>query len=289
MLSRLAFTSGKEVSSLWTKKTLSRCLSQAVAVQESDKVVLPKEINDRLMKYPARLENYEDFKMPGAPYEGMGPLPPVPDYEDVKKELKFYFIPKYWFDFFYEKTGVTGPYVFAGALFTFLASKEFYMFGHNYGHHSRQIFWSAVTIAYFNSKYGEMLRDMIEDWRTERYIAMDAIKEEEVKNCYEVIEEINLAKWRAGLSEFYNEAKQANLQLMLETAFFERQAAVVNRIKQKLDYQIAVQKVDNELAQSHMVNWIEGKVLESISQDTQSETLDACIAELHVMAEKESS
>jgi len=289
MLSRLAFSSGKEVTSLWTKN-LSRSLSQAVAVAGDDnKVVLPQEMQDRLMKYPARLQDWENHKMPGAPYEGMGPLPPVPDYEDTKKDLKFYFIPKHWFDFFYERTGVTGPYVFAGALFTFLASKEYYMFGHNYGHHSRQIFWTAVTIGYLNQQYGGMIRDQVEEWRTEKYRAMDAIKEEEVVNCYEVIEKLNLDKWRAGLSEFYNEAKQANLQVMLETAFLQRQAAVVNRIKQKLDYQLAVQQVDTELAQSHMVEWIEGKVMESIAADTQAATLDSCIAELHVLADKESS
>ena len=37
---------------------------------------------------------------------------------------------------------------------------------------------------------------------------MDQIKEAEVESCYEELEEVNLAKWRAGLSEFYNEAKQ---------------------------------------------------------------------------------
>lgn len=289
MLSRLVFTSGKEVSSLWTKTTLTRCLSQAVAVakDEGSSVQLPQEISDRLMKYPAQLHDWENFKMPGAPYDGMGPLPPVPEYEEVKKDLKFYFIPKSWFDFFYNRTGVTGPYVFAGALFTFLASKEYYMFGHNWGHHSRQIFWSFVVYGWLNHKYGESLRDVVEGWRTEPFHAMDSIKEEEVVACYEVLENLRLLKWRAGLSEYYNEAKQINLDVMLETAFLERQAAVVNRIKQKLDYQIAVQKVDNELAHSHMVDWIEKKVMETITPESQRETLDSCISELHVLAAKQ--
>ena len=39
---------------------------------------------------------------------------------------------------------------------------------------------------------------------------MDAIKEEEVVACYEVIENLRLLKWRAGLSEYYNEAKKVN-------------------------------------------------------------------------------
>jgi len=212
MLSRLALNSAKDFSSVWTKSSLTRCLSQAVAVakDETSSVSLPSDISDRLMKYPAQLHDWENFKMPGGPYDGMGPLPPVPEYEDVKKDLKFYFIPKSWFDFFYEKTGVTGPYVFAGALFTFLASKEYYLFGHNWGHHSRQIFYMAITFTWLNHKYGGMLRDLVETWRVERFQAMDAIKEEEVVACYEVIENLRLLKWRAGLSEYYNEAKKVN-------------------------------------------------------------------------------
>jgi len=285
MLSRMVNSSRKELSSLWTKN--SRSLSQAVAISDESKVQLPAEISDRLMKYPARLQDWESFKMPGAPYEGMGPLPPVPDYEDVKQDLKFYFIPKDWFDFFYEKTGVTGPYVFAGAFFTFLASKEYYMFGHTYGHHSRQIFWSFVTFGLINKHYGNIARDAVEDWRTARIRAYDEIKEEEVIACYEQIEALKLTKWRAGLSEFYNEAKLANVQTMLETSFLQRQASVVNRIKQLLDYQVAVQNVDKELAQSHMVEWVEAKVMEAITPESQAATLDSCIAELHALGEKE--
>jgi len=285
MLSRLAISSRNEVSSLWSKAA-KRSFSQAVVAKDEAESVLPQEITDRLNKYPAQLHDWENFKMPGAPYDGMGPLPPVPEYENVKKDLKFYFLPKSWFDFFYEKTGVTGPYVFGGAIFTMLASKEYYMFGHTYGHHSRQIFWMFVTYGLLNRAYGEQVRDYVENLRTEKFHAMDAIKEEEVQACYEVLDNVKLLKWRAGLSELYNEAKKVNLDIMLETAFLERQAQVVNRIKQKLDYQVAVQKVDAELEHAHMIEWIETKVMETITPESQRATLDACIADLHVLAEK---
>jgi len=279
MLSRLATKT--ELSS----KNLVRCFSQ-VAVADDKKVQLPQEIADKLNKFPARME-IDGYTMPGAPYEGMGPLPPVPDYEDVKKDLKFYFLPKSWFDFFYEKTGVTGPYVFAGAVFTALCSKEYYMFGHNYDHHSRQIFWMAVTFGLLNKNYGESVRDFFEDFRTRKFIAMDQIKEAEVESCYEELEEVNLAKWRAGLSEFYNEAKQVNLAAMLETCTLERQAMVAGAVRNKLEYHKAVQGVDKELAQNHMVEWVEGQVMQSINEESQEATLDSCIAELHVLAEKQ--
>ena len=46
--------------------------------------------------------------MPGAPYEGMGPLPPLPEYDP--NAVRHYVIPEHWFDFLYERTGASGWY-----------------------------------------------------------------------------------------------------------------------------------------------------------------------------------
>ncbi|CAG2178722.1 unnamed protein product, partial [Oppiella nova] len=45
------------------------------------------------------------------------PRVPVPIWPD---RTRLYMLPESWFDYFYQKTGVTGPYVFFGAFGTFL-------------------------------------------------------------------------------------------------------------------------------------------------------------------------
>ena len=70
------------------------------------------------------------------------------------ERTRLYLIPNSWFDFFYEKTGVTGPYVFGATFLTFLLSKEIYIIEH-------EIFTGlslAILTAVVCVKFGPQLR-----------------------------------------------------------------------------------------------------------------------------------
>ena len=53
--------------------------------------------------------------------------------------------------------------------------------------------------------------------------------------------------------------------MLLETNFRERIHMVTNEVKKRMDYQIAVQNLNRQMEQEHMVNWVEKSVVGSIT------------------------
>lgn len=69
------------------------------------------------------------------------PRPTMPLYP---KPIRLWVIAQTWLDFFYHKTGVTGPYSFGIAFGTFLISKEYFVFEHD-----APLIWALPSIAAF--------------------------------------------------------------------------------------------------------------------------------------------
>ncbi|CAK8683251.1 ATP synthase subunit b, mitochondrial-like [Clavelina lepadiformis] len=280
MLSRLFCSTGRIVGKS-TKIPL--CLRVVSARSNSTNSVIEtgtSTIQIKDMNYPARLDDWENFKMPGAPYEGMGPLPPLPDYD--QNFTRHYVFPETWFQFLYPRTGATGTYTLLTGLAAMLVSKEYYIYSHD-------TWYAAAFIIAFttlNKAVGPFIRDFTESLRVDRLKAYDQVKADEMDGLIKTVDEIKLEQWRAKGQELINEARKTNLAMMLETEYINRQASVVEAVKRKLDYQVTVQKVDTELTQGHMVKWIEKKVMETITPETQKATLNACIAQLNTIASK---
>ncbi|XP_055298315.1 ATP synthase subunit b, mitochondrial [Sitodiplosis mosellana] len=196
--------------------------------------------------------------------------------------VRYGFIPEEWFQFFYKKTGVTGPYAFGFSLFTYLASKEIYVMEHEY--YAGLSFAALLIIGI--KKLGPGVKKALDAEVDQIEADFEQGRKDEVANLEDLIEHEKTEQWRAEGQLMLNDAQKENVSLQLEAAYRERLAQVFNEVKRRLDYQVEIQLVERRVKQKHLVNWVSNKVLGSITPDQDKETLSKCIADLGALAPK---
>lgn len=141
-------------------------------------------------------------------------------------KVRLGFIPEEWFQFFYKKTGVTGPYAFGVGLMTYLCSKEIYVMEHEYYSGLSLAIMCVMAVKKMGpaiAKYLDSEVDKIEsDW--------NAGRADELKARSDTIEAEKLEQWRANGSLMLIDAKKENIALQLEAAFRERSMNVYNEV-----------------------------------------------------------
>jgi len=197
--------------------------------------------------------------------------------------VRFGFIPDTWFQAFYNKTGVTGPYLFGGGLITYLLSKEVWIIEHNFTHFLS--FWIAmwIIIAKYGGKIGQYLDQTNEafeerDWWKPVNKAKDQFKKH--------IEDTEKAIWREDGQKYLFEAKRENVDLQLESIYRQRLAEVHTAVKKRLDYMVEVESTQRRVQQQHMVQWIVNSVMASITPQQEKESLSKCIQDLKALSAK---
>lgn len=85
---------------------------------------------------------------------------PDPVQPERHPPVRLGFIPDSWFQAFYEKTGVTGPYMLGVGALTFLLSKEYWVIDHGYVEFLS--FWLAMTMLI--KKVGPMYKPAAEKY-----------------------------------------------------------------------------------------------------------------------------
>lgn len=194
--------------------------------------------------------------------------------------VRYGFIPEEWFQFFYKKTGVTGPYVFGFSLFTYLASKEIYVMEHEY--YAGLSFAALLIIGI--KKIGPGVKKALDAEVDQIEAEFEQGRADEIKGLEDAIEHEKKEQWRADGQLLLNDAQKENIALQLEAAYRERLAHVFSEVKRRLDYQVEIQLVERRVKQKHLVNWVSSKVLGSITPDQDKETLNKCIADLGALA-----
>jgi len=209
---------------------------------------------------------------------------PISKIPENTPPTRFAFIPDSWFTFFYEKTGVTGPYVFAATVTTTLFSKELWLIEH--GLMDFMSFW--LMCWFLIVKAGPSLKKMVTTYHEEYHAKHWAQPMAEVQDdAVAAIKSKEEAIWQLEASPMIFEAKRENVDLELESIYRKRLVDVHHEVKKRLDYQMEVENTGRRFEQTHMVNWIVENVVKGITPQQEKDSIAKCIADLKGLAAKQ--
>uniref|UniRef100_A0A023FAA3 ATP synthase subunit b n=1 Tax=Triatoma infestans TaxID=30076 RepID=A0A023FAA3_TRIIF len=207
---------------------------------------------------------------------------PRPVRPEFPAKVRYGTIPEEWFEFFYKKTGVTGPYMLGVGLWTYVLSKEVWVLDHDY-----YFVYSFLALFYIlHRKFGKQVAAFLdkdidtisEGWKESRDV--------QIKTFEEGIEAEQNAQWQAEGQFLLLDAKRENVKMQLEASYRERAMQVYSEVKKRLDYQVEKQRIEQTIAQKHMVQWVVNNVLKSISAQQEKENIKKCMSDLQALAVK---
>jgi len=205
---------------------------------------------------------------------------PRPVRLDEPGKLRVGFVPDEWFQFFYNKTGVTGPYLFGVGFITFICSKEYYVMDHEY--------YAGITLfgmtAYFLKKFGPQIKEFAMKLGKDVEDSQIAFQKATMDSIVADIDAEKKYQWSAEGERMLLHAKKENVALQIEATYRERISKVYSEVKRRLDYQLERQNVERSISQKHMVEWIVSAVRKSITPQQEKESLQQCINELKLLA-----
>jgi len=192
------------------------------------------------------------------------------------------FIPEEWFTFFYPKTGVTGPYVFAASLSAYLLSKEIYVLEHEY--------YSGLSLAMVLivaiKKLGPMVAKYADKEIDEYEKNWESSRTDQIKALQDANEMEKKEQWRTDAQKIIMDIKKENINMQLEASYRERLFKVYQEVKKRLDYQVQLQNLERQLAQKHMVEWIVDNVKKGFTPEQEKIVMTRCISDLQSLVSK---
>lgn len=243
-----------------------------------EKMTPDKLERELLVKFGEKMPTIHDDKAPERDVINF-PRQPVPlDTPPTRHHV----IPESWLQFFYPKTGVTGPYTFAATFGTFLLSKEWVPIEHEF----ITVISTVVICTAAVIKLGPKLRAWhldkvnkeIEGW--DRWQQGNIATLEDMKNHYtNELKKVDL------LNTLYSARKQ-DVELQLECEYRNRLKTIYDDTKRRLNYLVAKADAQRQISHSNMVNWVISNVLSSVGQKQDNEVLDSCIDNLKQLADK---
>jgi len=198
-------------------------------------------------------------------------------------DVRLGFIPDSWFTAFYDKTGVTGPYMFGTGLIAFLLSKELWIIEHGFIEFCG--FWLAMW--YMTKKAGPGLAKALDNMEANyrlKHWEEPINKIKEAANA--TIKAGEEGIWQEAGQKHLYDAKRENIDLQLESTYRQRLAEVHQQVKKRLDYQMEIENAKRRYEQTHMVNWIINNAVKGITPQQEKDSITKCIADLKALSVK---
>ncbi|KAF2899266.1 hypothetical protein ILUMI_06907 [Ignelater luminosus] len=195
-------------------------------------------------------------------------------------KVRLGFVPEEWFQFFYKKTGVTGPYAFGIGLTTYLVSKEWYVMEHEYYNGLSLLVLCIIGVKKLGPAIAKYLDKEIDEYEA----GWNSGRESEKTALNAQIKEEETHQWSADGQLMLVAAKRENVALQLEAAYRQRLMNVYDEVTKRLNYQVERQNVEQRIAQKHLVSWVVKRVVSSITAEQEKQNIDKCIADLAVLA-----
>merc|ERR1712179_120157 len=243
---------------------------------ESDEMLAMTKRNQQRMAHFE--ECREIFYGPERDFENF----PTPKQREYPPPMKLKIVPQRWLDLMYNKTGVSGPYVLAGAFSTYLVSKELLM----HDPHFMELVGALGILGYLSTtnlftRFGKYLDGIGEEHQDVMYTGpIRKAKEFTELTIDQYKKEITYMKEEDFVDQVYEE----KLGLMLEAEYRRRMSEVHREVKRRLDYQLDLQNAKRRFEQEHMVKWITDGVLKSVTPQLEKESIKNCIATLNSLA-----
>lgn len=195
--------------------------------------------------------------------------------------VRLKFIPDEFFQFFYRKTGVTGPYLFGFGLLTFLVSKELWVLEHEL----KAGVWIGVILTVALKKFGPQVTAYLDEEIDKDMENLYKEKNDSIKVLTDGIkfEEIEQERSIDNPKDLF-EARRENVMFQLEAEYRKRMMNIYQETKKRLDYQVQVINITRQVQHKHMVNWIIENVIGSITPQQEEAALKKCIADLNTLS-----
>jgi F-type H+-transporting ATPase subunit b len=293
LMSRSLFTSTSLISALpatSTKKVsaVTKPSDTLVLLEQHQKAALAKVIPDlkefdKMVKDRSKLWNemHEVYYGKERDFEKF-PIPKIPE---CHPKVRMGFVPDSFFQAFYNKTGVTGPYLFIWGGLTYMLSKEILIVDHELDEVLLFGGFIFITIKLFGPKIAAFLDKLRAVEMEKQFKApVTALKEHAESMVHIADEQIHNEQGQKHLFQ----AKRENVDLQLELAYRSRIDQLHRAVKARLDYQVERENTRRNFQQQHMVNWIVDNVLKGITPQQEKDILSQCVKDLQSIAKRQS-